>query len=230
MGNGKIYAWYLDDENNSRLDLWILCPAVTDEEFSTFFAQFGKVIDSIVMFDYGTGRSRGFGFVTYEDPNVARHLLSLGHEHNKGSNPHLTGRVQMRDKLVEIKAAEPKEGRGRQQPRGGGRRKTPDEATPMVPEAFPVAEETMYPYGHVYPGMPNYGYPVPAYTTPLYAPAPAPYPAGFVQGYVAPVYYPPEMMAAAAPTPVMPEQPGAPFAGYAFIPFVPPPVAPHEQK
>ena len=41
---------------------------VTDEEFREFFKQFGTVIDSIVMFDRDTRRSRGFGFVTYEDP------------------------------------------------------------------------------------------------------------------------------------------------------------------
>lgn len=42
-------------------------PAVTQEEFYDFFGQFGEVSDSIVMFDRDTHRSRGFGFVTYED-------------------------------------------------------------------------------------------------------------------------------------------------------------------
>lgn len=186
-------------------------------------------MDSIVMFDYETGRSRGFGFVTYEDPAVARYLLSLGHEHNTGPNPHLTGRVQMRDKLVEIKAAEPKEGHGRPQvrPAAGSRRKAITEAT-VVPEAYPVTEENMYNYGTVYPGMAGYGY-VPGYGAPAYAAAPMPYPAGYVQGYMAPVYYPQEM--AMPPAPVMqPEQPNVPFAGYAFIPFVPPPTAPQQQN
>mmetsp|Transcript_1071 Transcript_1071/g.2678 ORF Transcript_1071/g.2678 Transcript_1071/m.2678 type:complete len:184 (-) Transcript_1071:1324-1875(-) len=41
---------------------------VTEEEFRTFFSQFGKLIDSVVMFDRETRRSRGFGFVTFEDP------------------------------------------------------------------------------------------------------------------------------------------------------------------
>lgn len=41
---------------------------VTDEEFLEFFSQFGTVVDAIVMFDRDTRRSRGFGFVTYEDP------------------------------------------------------------------------------------------------------------------------------------------------------------------
>ena len=40
---------------------------VTEAEFHEFFAQFGEITDSVVMFDRETHRSRGFGFVTYED-------------------------------------------------------------------------------------------------------------------------------------------------------------------
>jgi len=40
---------------------------VTDGEFLRFFERFGTVIDSVVMFDRDTRRSRGFGFVTFED-------------------------------------------------------------------------------------------------------------------------------------------------------------------
>jgi hypothetical protein len=35
-----------------------------------FFSQYGKVIDSTVMLDRETGRSKGFGFVSFEDTNV----------------------------------------------------------------------------------------------------------------------------------------------------------------
>lgn len=232
FGQCLSHDWILGDS--------LFIATVTDEEFSNFFAQFGKVIDSIVMFDYETGRSRGFGFVTYEDPKVSRHLLSLG---EGGSS---SGRVQMRDKLVEIKAAEPKEGRaagggGRPHMRGGRRKVSGDVAAAPVPEAFPViaAEGPMYPYGHAYPAMPDYGYPAygapvhaspAAYGAPIYAAAPAPY-AFMPPGYMAPVFYPPE--AAAAPvTPALPieQGPAANFAGYAYIPFVPPSAGPPEQK
>ena len=33
-----------------------------------FFEQFGALLDSVVMFDRETKNSRGFGFVTFEDP------------------------------------------------------------------------------------------------------------------------------------------------------------------
>ena len=36
-----------------------------------WFAPFGDVVDAIVVADRGTGRSRGFGFVSYRDPAAA---------------------------------------------------------------------------------------------------------------------------------------------------------------
>jgi len=42
-----------------------------------FFSQFGKVIDSTVMLDRETGRSKGFGFVSFEDTDV-RPFLGFG--------------------------------------------------------------------------------------------------------------------------------------------------------
>jgi RNA-binding protein Musashi len=35
-----------------------------------FFSQFGRVVDSTVMLDRETGRSKGFGFVSFEDTDV----------------------------------------------------------------------------------------------------------------------------------------------------------------
>lgn len=34
-----------------------------------FFSRFGKVVDATVMVDRESGRSKGFGFVTFEDSN-----------------------------------------------------------------------------------------------------------------------------------------------------------------
>jgi RNA recognition motif-containing protein len=85
----------------------LLLTTVTDEEFRVFFEQYGKVVDSIVMFDRDTRRSRGFGFVTFEDVDVARYLLTVGN--NDPDVVPQVGHLQMRDKVVEVKAAEPKE-------------------------------------------------------------------------------------------------------------------------
>ena len=40
------------------------------EGLKKYFSQFGKVIDSTVMLDRETGRSKGFGFVSFEDADV----------------------------------------------------------------------------------------------------------------------------------------------------------------
>ena len=40
--------------------------AVDTEEFKTYFNKYGLVTDAIVMTDKQTGRSRGFGFITFE--------------------------------------------------------------------------------------------------------------------------------------------------------------------
>lgn len=34
--------------------------------------RFGKVEDAVVMYDKKTGRSRGFGFITYDNPDIVR--------------------------------------------------------------------------------------------------------------------------------------------------------------
>lgn len=41
---------------------------MTDLSFLQFFQQYGEVIDSVVLLDRRTKRSRGFGFVTFADP------------------------------------------------------------------------------------------------------------------------------------------------------------------
>jgi len=43
----------------------------TDETLTNAFSEFGHVTDAIVMKDRETGRSRGFGFVTYSSSEEA---------------------------------------------------------------------------------------------------------------------------------------------------------------
>jgi RNA-binding protein Musashi len=40
-----------------------------------FFSQFGSVVDATVMQDRDTGRSKGFGFVTFEDAGNVNELV-----------------------------------------------------------------------------------------------------------------------------------------------------------
>ena len=40
-----------------------------------FFSQYGKVVDCTVMVDRESGRSKGFGFVTFEDASNTEQLV-----------------------------------------------------------------------------------------------------------------------------------------------------------
>ncbi|KAI0768721.1 hypothetical protein BD413DRAFT_478572, partial [Trametes elegans] len=48
----------------------------TDDSLRNAFATFGQILDSIVMRDRETGRSRGFGFVTYSSSGEAQAAIS----------------------------------------------------------------------------------------------------------------------------------------------------------
>lgn len=47
----------------------------TDETFKKHFEQFGEVSEIKIMKEH-TGKPRGFGFVTYRDPNSVPRVLS----------------------------------------------------------------------------------------------------------------------------------------------------------
>ncbi|TDL26048.1 RNA-binding domain-containing protein [Rickenella mellea] len=48
----------------------------TDDTLRTAFSEYGQVLDSIVMRDRDTGRSRGFGFVTFSTDGEAQNAIS----------------------------------------------------------------------------------------------------------------------------------------------------------
>lgn len=189
----------------------------TGDEFRKFFEQFGTVIDSIVMYDHETHRSRGFGFVTFKDPESSRRVLSMGNAKNgqleddnnntNTNNDPPVARLEMRGKKIEVKAAEPKESTPRHYDERHGRNR---ECPPFPP---PVNPDMMIMYG---PNDPNlyYNYNAPAQ---YYAPH------AFTTGYVAPMYYPGQF--AQHYPPVVPMVEGYHQymdAAYAYVPFATP--------
>ncbi|EUC66953.1 RNA recognition motif 1 in RNA-binding protein musashi-like musashi protein [Rhizoctonia solani AG-3 Rhs1AP] len=72
-----------------------LASTVTSESMRDFFAQYGKVIDANVMVDRDSSRSKGFGFVTFEDQEGVDKLLQLGP-------------LELDGKLMDIKLAQPR--------------------------------------------------------------------------------------------------------------------------
>ena len=69
---------------------------LTVDELKAHFMQFGEVIDACILNDRNTGKSRGFGFVTFRDESVAQNLIT---------NIMVT---EIRGRRADIKTAEPK--------------------------------------------------------------------------------------------------------------------------
>ncbi|XP_076258651.1 heterogeneous nuclear ribonucleoprotein 27C-like isoform X3 [Rhynchophorus ferrugineus] len=72
---------------------------VTETDLRSFFTRFGKVMEVVIMYDQEKKKSRGFGFLSFEDEDSVDRCVS---EHF----------VNLNGKQVEIKKAEPRDGSG----------------------------------------------------------------------------------------------------------------------
>jgi len=103
--------------------------SLSNAEFRKYFEEFGRVLETQVMTDRESGRSRGFGFVTYEDERMAEKVLRTVHT--------------IHGKPVEVKRAEPKK---IEQPQPVHIMHVNPVASGAVylPHAFPYATGTVY--------------------------------------------------------------------------------------
>lgn len=100
----------------SKLFVGGLAWATSDESLRTHFEEYGEVTETKVVTDRETGRSRGFGFVTYAEEasaDAAKDALN---------NSELDGRTIRVDHATEQRPRNGGGGRGgfRGGPRGGG--------------------------------------------------------------------------------------------------------------
>ncbi|XAR68244.1 hypothetical protein NMG60_11003313 [Bertholletia excelsa] len=70
--------------------------SVNEDEFKDFFSKHGKVVEHEIIRDHVTKRSRGFGFIVFDNEQVVDDLLANGNM------------IDMAGTQVEIKKAEPK--------------------------------------------------------------------------------------------------------------------------
>ncbi|TBU57851.1 hypothetical protein BD310DRAFT_928487 [Dichomitus squalens] len=83
-----------EHQRATKLFIGGLPGSVTSESMREYFSQFGKVVDATVMLDRETGRSKGFGFVSFENVNVEP-MLGFGN-------------LQIDGKLIDVKLAQPR--------------------------------------------------------------------------------------------------------------------------
>ncbi|KAK1559754.1 hypothetical protein Q3G72_017978 [Acer saccharum] len=69
---------------------------VSEDELKNFFSKYGKVLEQQIILDRETNRSRGFGFITFDNEEVVDEMLSNGNM------------IDMAGRKVEIKKAVPK--------------------------------------------------------------------------------------------------------------------------
>ncbi|KAH9613196.1 hypothetical protein KSS87_010573 [Heliosperma pusillum] len=84
----------VDGASPGKIFIGGLAKETTLDAFTKYFSKYGEVVDSVIMKDRLSGRPRGFGFITYEDPSVVDIVIKEDHIIN--------------DKQVEIKRTIPK--------------------------------------------------------------------------------------------------------------------------
>lgn len=160
-------------EDKRKLFVGGLPTDITVPEFQSFFSQFGELHEAVVMFDRETRCSRGFGFVTYVNSDISKSLLQMG---NRGDG---IGRLVMRGKTCEVKAAAPKG----QAPIRGGKSNRNNRGGPRNQHQTQAHQVSSFGYNEQFPAMYQHGNSHTSYPQGMYSPIPG------VLGYAPPVYH-----------------------------------------
>lgn len=70
---------YIPPKDEGKMFVGGLNWETTDESLKNYFSQFGEVLDCTVMRDNVTGRSRGFGFLTFAESKSVTTVLAKEH-------------------------------------------------------------------------------------------------------------------------------------------------------
>merc|ERR1719222_1848151 len=73
---------------------------MADDTFRGYFETFGNIVDAVVMKDRETNRTRGFGFIQFDNPGPVDDVMSEYDNH------------QILGKWIEVKRSVPKEDMG----------------------------------------------------------------------------------------------------------------------
>lgn len=66
--------------DNKKLYVGNLPWSLNNDSLRELFSQFGEVVDAVVISDRMTGRSKGFGFVTFADDSAAEAAIEAMHQ------------------------------------------------------------------------------------------------------------------------------------------------------
>lgn len=63
--------------DNNKLFIGSLPWAINNDSLRDLFAQYGEITDAVVIMDRDSGRSKGFGFVTFASQDSAEKALEM---------------------------------------------------------------------------------------------------------------------------------------------------------
>ncbi len=73
--------------DNKKLYVGNLPWSIRDEQLRELFSQFGEVVEAIVITERHSGRSKGFGFVTFSTEEEAQAAVDAMHQKDVEGRP-----------------------------------------------------------------------------------------------------------------------------------------------
>jgi len=72
----------LNKEKQRKIFVGGLPLSVNNEILKSYFQQFGKVVEANIVYNHETMKSRGFGFVIFQDEQTVQEVLSRYDDHH----------------------------------------------------------------------------------------------------------------------------------------------------
>ncbi|CAD5313453.1 unnamed protein product [Arabidopsis thaliana] len=146
MSNTSYYRSPFGDTTHTKVFVGGLAWETPTDEMRRYFDQFGEILEAVIITDKATGKSKGYGFVTFRDSDSATRAVA-------DPNPVIDGR-KANCNIASFGRPRPSTPRGRgqggspSQYQGGGQSSYTGMAAPVQQAA---AAQLMYPsYGYTY--------------------------------------------------------------------------------
>lgn len=158
MANYPHYRSQFGDTTFTKVFVGGLAWETPTEEMRRYFEQFGDILEAVIITDKNTGKSKGYGFVTFRDAESARRACA-------DPNPVIDGR-RANCNIASLGRPRPSPPRGRNQVgnyqsipyQGGGAASYRGVAGPLPPPPPPAPPLIYAPYYGYTTYTPDYGY------------------------------------------------------------------------
>lgn len=150
MANYQPYRSPFGDTTYTKVFVGGLAWETPTDKMRAYFEQFGDILEAVIITDKNTGKSKGYGFVTFRDADSAQRAVV-------DANPMIDGR-RANCNIASLGRQRPSPPRGRND-QGGGASSSYHTGMPTPMQALqphPAPPMVYPPYGYTY--TPGYGY------------------------------------------------------------------------